>query len=558
MPTECSRDLFGYEAVEGRQVVAAFDGGAVSSDAGALLLGAANRAIDLVRRLAGCFVDGRRQELVEHGVETLLMQRMVGIALGYEDLVDHDELRHDPVLATLVGKLEARRADCAPLAGKSTLNRLEHAPAEVLDRYHKIGHDPRAIEGLFVTLFLDAHPRPPARIVLDLDATDDPIHGHQEGRFFHGYYDCHCYLPLYVFCGRHLLAAKLRRSNIDASAGAVKEVARIVDQIRARWPRVEILLRAARRSAPTSGGRCWEPGAGFAREELMAWCEANGVDYVFGLARNPRLLAEIEAKLATAAAEHAATGAPVRRFEDFTYETLDSWSRKRRVVAKAEHLAKGANPRFIVTSLPMATIDAQTLYEQIYCARGDMENRIKDLPGSQGRPPVVAPERQAARPVRRPHVGGHHEGQSAAPMAGVVRLRPARRAPPDRPPPQPVRRRHLRHDPPEAAQDRGPGAHQRASDQGRHACRSATTTEVVAGSKASGLPLPDRVSPRLPLPEARRRLLTDPACAGPAQARAAAAVRPKTGWRPPRRTASLKPRRSPPRFHSEATSPRGV
>ena len=190
MPTECSRELFGYEAVEGRQVVAAFDGGAVSSDAGALLLGAANRALDLVRRLAGCFVDGRRPELVEHGVETLLMQRIVGIALGYEDLVDHDELRHDPVLATLVGKLEARRADCAPLAGKSTLNRLEHAPAEVLDRYHKIGHDPRAIERLFVTLFLDAHPRPPARIVLDLDATDDPIHGHQEGRFFHGYGAC--------------------------------------------------------------------------------------------------------------------------------------------------------------------------------------------------------------------------------------------------------------------------------------------------------------------------------------------------------------------------------
>jgi Transposase DDE domain group 1 len=363
MPTECSRDLFGYEVVEGRQVVAAFDGGQVTSDAGALLLGAANRALGLVRRLARCFTDGRAPELVEHTVETMLMQRICGIALGYEDLVDHDELRHDPVLATQVGKLEARRADCAPLAGKSTLNRLEHAPASARDRYHKIGHDPRAIEALFVALFLEAHAKQPERIILDLDATDDPLHGHQEGRFFHGYYDCYCYLPLYVFCGRHLLAAKLRHSNIDASAGAVDEVARIVPQIRASWPRVEILLRA---------------DSGFARDELMAWCEANGVDYVFGLARNPRLLSEIEAALTAARAEHAATGATVRHFEDFTYATLDSWSRARRVVAKVEHLAKGSNPRFVVTSLAPETIDAKSLYADVYCARGDMENRIKE------------------------------------------------------------------------------------------------------------------------------------------------------------------------------------
>jgi hypothetical protein len=334
MPTECSRDLFGFEAVEGRQVVAAFDGGQVTSDAGALLLGAANRVIGLVGRLARCFTDGRCQELVEHGVGTMLMQRICGIALGYEDLVDHDELRHDPVLATLAGKLEARRKDCAPLAGKSTLNRLEHAPTSALDRYHKIGHDAAAIEALFVALFLDAQPTAPKEIVLDLDATDDPLHGHQEGRFFHSYYDGYCYLPLYVFCGRHLLAARLRRSNIDASAGAKDEVERIVGQIRKRWPKVKILLRA---------------DSGFARDELMAWCEANGVDYVFGLARNARLLAEIEDPLAEAEAEHGATGRPARRFDDFTYATLDSWSRERRVVGKAEHLAKGANPRFIVT-----------------------------------------------------------------------------------------------------------------------------------------------------------------------------------------------------------------
>jgi len=363
MPTECSRNLFGFEAVEGRQVVAAFDGGQVTSDAGALLLGAANRALGLVRRLVGCFTDGRAPELVEHTVETMLMQRIGGIALGYEDLVDHDELRHDPVLATLVGKLEARRADCAPLAGKSTLNRLEHAPLRPDDRYHKIGHDPAAIEGLFVELFLEAHRTRPEEIILDLDATDDPLHGHQEGRFFHGYYDCYCYLPLYVFCGRHLLAAKLRRSNIDASAGAKDEVARLVGQIRARWPRVKIVLRA---------------DSGFAREELMAWCETNGVDYVFGLARNERLVGAIADDLAAAELASLAQGSPARRFVDFAWRTLDSWSRERRVIAKAEHLPKGPNPRFIVTSLPARAIDARTLYEDVYCARGEIENRIKE------------------------------------------------------------------------------------------------------------------------------------------------------------------------------------
>jgi hypothetical protein len=362
MPTECSRDLFGYEVVEGRQVVAAFDGGEVTSDAGALLLGAANRAIGLVRRLTGCFTDGRAPELVEHTVETMLMQRICGIALGYEDLVDHDQLRHDPVLAALVGKLEARRKDCAPLAGKSTLNRLEHAPL-MPSCYHKIDHDGAAIEGLFIDLFLEAHKTPPGEIILDLDATDDPLHGHQEGRFFHGYYDCYCYLPLYVFCGRHLLAAKLRRSNIDASAGAVEEVARIIGQIRGSWPRVKIILRG---------------DSGFAREELMAWCETHRVDYVLGLARNDRLVGAIGEELAAAEAESLAQGAPARRFADFAWSTRDSWSRERRVVAKAEHLPQGANPRFIVTSLAASAIDARTLYEDVYCARGDVENRIKE------------------------------------------------------------------------------------------------------------------------------------------------------------------------------------
>jgi hypothetical protein len=350
--------------VEGREVVAAFDGGEVTSAAGALLLGAADRAIGLVRRLAGCFTDGRAPELVEHAVETMLVQRICGIALGYEDLVAHDELRHDPVRASLAGKLEARRKDCAPLAGKSTLNRLEHAPL-VPSRYHKIEHDPVAIEGWFVDLFLEAHRTRPEEIILDLDATDDPLHGHQEGRFFHGDYDCYCYLPLYVFCGHHLLAAKLRRSNIDASAGAVAEVARIVEQIRARWPRVKIVRRA---------------DSGFAREELMGWCDANAVEYIFGLARNERLVGAIAEDLAAAETASLAKGGPARRFADFAWRTRASWSRARRVGAKAEHLPQGAHPRFVVTALAAGTIDARALYEDVDCARGEVENRIKEQP----------------------------------------------------------------------------------------------------------------------------------------------------------------------------------
>jgi hypothetical protein len=373
MPTECSPKLFDFAPVEGRAVVAGFDGGAITSNAGALLLGAADRAIGLVRRFAACFRDARQPERVEHEVATLVGQRVFGIALGHEDLVDHDQLRHDPALAILAGKLEARRPGCAPLAGKSTLNRLEHAPIGEPGRYHRIGHDAAAIEALFVDLFLDAHRgAPPRQIILDLDATDVPLHGHQEGRFFHGFYDAYCYLPLYVFCGRHLLAAKLRRSNIDASAGAVEEVACIVRRIRARWPRVRVLLRAEPKATPR--GRY----SGFAREALMAWCEANRVDFVFGLARNARLVEELAIEMAWAEDEASRTGQPARRFRDFRWSTLGSWSRPRRVIGKAEWTRGEANPRFIVTSLRPAEADARFLYERLYCARGEMENRIKE------------------------------------------------------------------------------------------------------------------------------------------------------------------------------------
>jgi hypothetical protein len=349
--------------VEKHAVVAAFDGGTITSDAGALLLGLADRAVGLIDRFAGCFVDARRPELIEHEVKTLVGQRVLALALGYEDLNDHDELRHDPVMAVLAGKLEARRQKkCAAVAGKSTLNRLELS-RPIPTRYHKVSHDPAAIEALFVELFMGTHAAAPDEIVLDLDATDDPVHGNQEGRFFHGYYGNYCYLPLYVFCGDHLLCAKLRPANIDAAAGSVQEIGRIVRQLRRRWPKVRIVLRA---------------DSGFARDELMTWCEANAVDYLFGLARNVRLVRQISDALVEAKAESSLTARPARRFRDFEWRTRKSWSRRRRVVAKAEWTQGEANPRFVVTSLGAKAWPARCLYEDLYCARGEMENRIKE------------------------------------------------------------------------------------------------------------------------------------------------------------------------------------
>jgi hypothetical protein len=296
-------------------------------------------------------------------VETLSGQRVFGLVLGYEDLNDHDELRKDPVFAVLAGKLEARRADCEPVAGKSTLNRLEHTPKKDGAKYHKIDCNGDEVDALLVEVFVERHKQPPRQIVIDLDATDIPLHGHQEGRFFHGYYDNYCYLPLYMFCGKDLLLAKLRRSNIDASAGAVEEIDRIVARIRRQWPRVQIILRA---------------DSGFAREALMHWCETNDVGYVFGLARNERLEQAIAEQLAQAERQCVQSGKAARVFRDFRYRTLDSWSRERRVVGKAEHTLDGANPRFVVTSLKRtrSADDARALYEDLYCARGEAENRI--------------------------------------------------------------------------------------------------------------------------------------------------------------------------------------
>ena len=376
MSTECTTEALQFQAAHGRNVVANFDGGTLTSDGGGILLREVERATGILRQFGACFTDHRDPARIEHPVAALLAQRVYGLALGYEDLNDHDALRADPLLAVLAGSADPTGATrrCArdvgkALAGKSTLNRLELATATSAesDRYKKISVDQGAVDRLFVDLFVQAHATPPADIVLDLDATDDPVHGQQEGRFFHGYYGHYCYLPLYIFAGEQLLCARLRPSNIDASAGALEEVERIVAQLRAVWPDVRIILRA---------------DSGFCRDALLTWCETHAIDYVIGLAKNARLTALIADELAGVATDCATTRAPARTFADLTYQTLDTWSTARRVVAKAEHLpgidASKANPRFVVTSLAADVLDAQPLYEVLYCARGDMENRIKE------------------------------------------------------------------------------------------------------------------------------------------------------------------------------------
>jgi Transposase DDE domain group 1 len=357
---ECTELRFAF-ATEGRRaIVAEFSGGEISSDGGALLLRETDQKMNLLARFSQCFLDGRDRDLIEHSVEQMLAQRVYGLALGYEDLNDHEQLRNDPLLRVLAGKAEP---DKEPLASKSTLNRLELGDGRP-DRYKKITFWRDGMDDLLVDVFLEAHTAAPEQIVLDIDTTDFAIHGQQEGRFYHGYYDHYCYLPLYVFAGEHVLCARLRPSNIDPSAGSRKEVERIVNQIRAVWPEVSIVLRG---------------DSGFCREELMAWCEANQVDYVFGMARNPVLEKIVAEALEQARQQWERTQQPARVFVEFEHETVSgSWSRRRRVIAKAEHIDGKSNPRFIVTSLGAETGAARQLYEDLYCARGDMENRIKE------------------------------------------------------------------------------------------------------------------------------------------------------------------------------------
>jgi len=360
--TDCTQSGFGFEACGAREIVARFDGGTISSDGGAFLLRQTDQRLNLLPRLAECFLDGRNPEQVEHSILEMLSQRIYGLALGYEDLNDHEQLRKDPVFGILAGRQELDE----PLAGKSTLNRMELG-AGTQDRYKKITFWKEAIDELLVKVYTESHVQAPDQIILDVDTTDLPLHGKQEGRFFHGYYDSYCYLPLYVFSGEHVLCARLREANHDAAFGSLQEIQRIVTQIRATWPEVKIILRG---------------DSGFCRNELMSWCENHGVDFVFGLARNQRLRRIIGAQMHAATQQWNQTGKPARVFTEFDYQTKKTkkggWDQERRVVAKAEHIDGKENPRFVVTSLPRASWAAQALYEELYCARGDMENRIKE------------------------------------------------------------------------------------------------------------------------------------------------------------------------------------
>ena len=375
MQTDCNGTQLEFKGFGRRNVVADFDGGRLTSDGGGiLLLREVAERTGILERFAECFTDHRAAYLIEHTVGELVSQRVLGIALGYEDLNDHDTLRDDALLAVACGKRDPtgeHRADVPGyrghgLAGKSTLNRFELTPADASreSRYKKIVCNHDEVESLFVDIFIVAHHEPPKQIILDLDATDDPLHGKQEGRFFHGYYGCYCYLPLYIFCDNFLLCAKLRPSNIDGAAGALDELQRIIAQIRTTWPTTEIVIRA---------------DSGFARDAIMAWAESEpNVEFVLGMARNDRLRREVTDEMERARQLHEETGEPARLFKDFRYRTLKSWSRERRVVAKAEQLPGKENPRFVVTSLPPDRADARELYEVMYCARGDMENRIKE------------------------------------------------------------------------------------------------------------------------------------------------------------------------------------
>ena len=367
--TECNQTTFEFQGLNRRKVEVDFRGGQVSSDGGGLLLREVERRRGWVRSFAECFDDYRDAHWVEHSVREMAGQRIFGLALGYEDLNDHEFLRADPLLAVLCEKADPTGSDRLraedqgkPLAGKSTLNRLEHGQG-ALSRYKKVVVREEAVAELFVTQFIRRQEEIPTRLVLDLDATDDPLYGKQEGRFFHGYYDSYCYLPLYIFCGDDLLCAKLRPSNIDASEGALEEVQRIVGRLREAWPEVQIILRG---------------DSGFAREEIMSWCEANGVDFIFGLARNSRLETLLSPAMESARGWHELMGQPVRVFMELKYQTQKTWSRARRVIGKAEYLEKGANPRFVVTSLSAEEVGARELYEVEYCGRGEMENRIKE------------------------------------------------------------------------------------------------------------------------------------------------------------------------------------
>ena len=373
MNTVCKNENVEFGSIKGREIIGRFDGGSITSDGGSVLLQEAEKRVGVIRALSGCFEDHRDPLRIEHTVEQLLSQRIYGLCSGYEDLNDHDALRGDPLFGLICGKADPSGNDRRrerdrgkPLCGKSTLNRLElSVPDEAeKDRYKKIVADTDKMDEVFVEVFLKLSGEAPEQIILDMDPTDVPLHGNQEGRHFHGYYDCYCYLPRYIFCGNHLLSISFHTADEDPAEGAEEELSRIVKRIREVWPDTRIIVRA---------------DSTFSRESLMKRCEDSGVGFIFGLSKNSRLIGIIREDLVDAAVRYTRTGRPARIFDDFEYRTVKTWSRPRRVISKAEYGGRGDNPRFVITSLSGGEYeDAQAVYEKVYCARGDMENRIRE------------------------------------------------------------------------------------------------------------------------------------------------------------------------------------
>ncbi|MBD2293613.1 IS1380 family transposase [Anabaena sphaerica FACHB-251] len=390
---DCIPEKFIFEQVKSCPVIVNFKGEPVTSDAGLTLIAELDRKREITSRLAGCFKDYREPNKILHPVNSLIAQRIYGLIMGYEDINDHETLRHDPIFSLAVGKVINSGQGAITLAGKSTLNRLEHCPEDVSSRadsrYHRIEHDGSAIETLLVELFIESYRKPPRQIILDLDVTDDLVHGNQEETFFNPYYRGYCYTPLYIFCGKHLLAAKLRASNVDPAGGGLEELQRVIKIIRSKWKDVKIIIRG---------------DSAYSRDDIMSWCESQSeIDYVFGLAPNNRLLQLSQSIKYRASQEYSGKLQPIVEFfqslfppspdlkNDATafvrnsvwycsldYQTLDSWSRNRRVVAKVEYSEKEVDTRFVVTSLPINKIPPGRLYTQKYCPRGNMENCLKE------------------------------------------------------------------------------------------------------------------------------------------------------------------------------------
>ena len=390
--TDSTPKQLNFGSLKGRKVIADFTGGRITSDAGIVLMSELDKKLKITAKFAECFRDYRAASYVDYPVHQLLAQRVYGIILGYEDVNDHDKLRYDPALAIALEKLNFLNSTERILAGKSTINRLEYCPETIINqeksRYHKIEHSPKEIERAFVEIFLESYKKPPRQIVLDMDVTDDQVHGNQEGAFFNPYYKGVCYAPLYIFCGHHLLVAKLRSSNVDPAAGALEELQRVIGLIRQKWQDTHIIIRG---------------DSAYSREDIMAWCEdQKEVDYVLAMATNSQLKLRASDIIEKAKIDYQQRLEPVTKlmetlfsldeeleeanklvpeatwYRSLCYKTQESWSHSRRVVTKVSHGSKGSKMRHVVTSLPASKIPPSLLYTDKYCPRGEMENRIKE------------------------------------------------------------------------------------------------------------------------------------------------------------------------------------